>query len=68
MNLTPKQRSFLQLLEEGPVFASNRKHPGWATEEKLWLSGYVEVIGRSTYITDAGRAALEAEGARKETT
>lgn len=60
MRLTPKQRAFLTLLQEGPAFPSNRKHPGWATEEKLWLAGYVEVIGRSTYITDAGRAALAA--------
>ena len=60
MKLTPKMRNFLVLLQEGPVFTSNRKHPGWATEEKLWLAGYVEVIGRSTYITEKGRAALNA--------
>ena len=60
MKLTPKMRNFLVLLQEGPVFTSNRKHPGLATEEKLWLAGYVEVIGRSTYITEKGRAALNA--------
>ena len=58
MNLSPKQRAFLTLLEEGPIFASDRRYPAWPIVNGLWKKELIDVIGRSTYITEAGRAAL----------
>lgn len=59
MKLTAKALMWLRRLEDGPVFQSSRHYPGWATEEQLWKAGLIDCIGRSIYITDAGRAALK---------
>jgi len=59
MRLTVKQIEFLRRIEDAPMFQSDRRYPSWSVVGDLWENRLFEEIGRSAYITEAGRAALK---------
>lgn len=62
MKLTKTDINFLRKCEWAPVFIDRPLGPGRDSyRHQLWINGLIEVIGRSAYITDKGRAVLAKE-------
>lgn len=61
MKLTKTDINFLRKCDCGPVFIDRPLGPGRDSYRyQLWINGLIDVVGRSAYITDKGRAALAA--------
>lgn len=56
IKMTPKILGWLRVLEEGPTFLPSREP---AFLQDLWLEDYINIIGKSIYITDKGLAAVQ---------
>lgn len=62
VKLTANDRKFLQRRNEiGPAWVSDCDEK---IINRLWLSNLIEVVGKTVYITDAGRAALNEEAGK----
>ena len=62
VKLTANDRKFLQRRNEiGPAWVSDCDEK---IINRLWLSNLIEVVGKTGYITDAGRAALNEEAGK----
>lgn len=55
IKLTPRQRDYLQLLIDKPLWQTRQYKPWF---HRLWVNNLIDIIGKSVYITPSGRAAL----------
>ncbi len=62
VKLTANDRKFLQRRTEiGPAWVSDCDE---YLINRLWLANLIEVVGKTVYITDAGRAAVNEEAGK----
>lgn len=59
MKLTRAQIIFLENREREPISVSDCRD---SILHSLWMESLIDIIGKTVYINDAGRAALKADG------